>query len=234
MSRLVLAPAQGGAAFPRRRRRRPVPCSYSCAYNCREPRRVDLKRILAGMTIGLLAAPSGWRSKGALRDGRDQQRLPWHPDHQAVAGDAPRPRATPARIRPRSPSSAPLGDGNGSAVIVMPVAVRGLAGCTRARVCRLVYRARFHAFILSYRLSSNGYLLPVPLIDARRAVQTVRARLRTTTSIPSYCHYWFSAGGHLAALSATQPVPAIRMRRPDRARLQPADAVVLGYPGSAL
>ena len=30
----------------------------------------------------------------------------------------------------------------------------------------------FRAFVLSYRLTSNGYLLPVPLLDARRAMQT--------------------------------------------------------------
>ena len=34
----------------------------------------------------------------------------------------------------------------------------------------------FRAFVLSYRLNSNRYLLPVRLLDARRAIQTVRAR----------------------------------------------------------
>jgi len=55
---------------------------------------------------------------------------------------------------------------------------------------------------LSYRLTSNGYLLPVPLLDARRAIQTVRARARDYQIDPNrIVVIGFSAGGHLAALS---------------------------------
>ena len=43
----------------------------------------------------------------------------------------------------------------------------------------------FRVFVLQYRLSSNGYLLPVPLLDARRAVQTVRARAADYKSSPT-------------------------------------------------
>jgi hypothetical protein len=32
--------------------------------------------------------------------------------------------------------------------------------------------------VLSYRLSAKDYLLPVPLLDARRSIQTVRARAK--------------------------------------------------------
>jgi len=90
----------------------------------------------------------------------------------------------------------------------------------------------FRAFVLSYRLSSNGYLLPVPLIDARRAVQLVRARARDYFVSPHrIVIIGFSAGGHLAALASTQPVPgAPEAEDPlDRVSSRP-DFLVLGYP----
>jgi acetyl esterase/lipase len=90
----------------------------------------------------------------------------------------------------------------------------------------------FRAFVLSYRLSSNGYLLPVPLLDARRAVQIVRARARDYQIDPSrIVIIGFSAGGHLAALAATQPVPGNPDAEDpvDRASSRP-DFLVLGYP----
>jgi acetyl esterase/lipase len=90
----------------------------------------------------------------------------------------------------------------------------------------------FRAFVLSYRLSSHGYLLPVPLLDARRAIQTVRARARDYQIDPKrIVVIGFSAGGHLAALSATQFIPG----NPDaedtieRVSSRP-DFLVLGYP----
>ena len=90
----------------------------------------------------------------------------------------------------------------------------------------------FRAFVLRYRLSSDGYLLPVPLLDARRAVQTVRARAQDYHIDPNrIALIGFSAGGHLAALAATQPIDA----NPDasdpieRVSSRP-DFLILGYP----
>ena len=90
----------------------------------------------------------------------------------------------------------------------------------------------FRAFVLSYRLASHGYLLPVPLLDARRAVQTVRARATDYQIDPNrIVIIGFSAGGHLAALAGTQFVPG----KPDaedpieRVSSRP-DYLVLGYP----
>ena len=90
----------------------------------------------------------------------------------------------------------------------------------------------FRAFILSYRLTSHGYVLPVPLLDARRAIQTVRARARDYHIDPNrIVVIGFSAGGHLAALAGTQFVPG----DPDaddaieRVSSRP-DFLVLGYP----
>jgi acetyl esterase/lipase len=126
------------------------------------------------------------------------------------------------------------GTANGSAVIIFPGgAYRGLAADLEGREVADWFAARgFRAFILSYRLTSHGYVLPVPLLDARRAIQTVRARAADYHIQPTrIVVIGFSAGGHLAALAGTQFVPG----DPDaddpiaRASSRP-DFLVLGYP----
>ena len=126
------------------------------------------------------------------------------------------------------------GQGNGSAVVILPGgAYLRLAGNLEGRQVADWFTARgFRAFVLSYRLSSHGYLLPVPLLDARRAVQLVRARASDYQIDPSrIVIIGFSAGGHLAALASTQFVPG----KPDaedpieRVSSRP-DFLVLGYP----
>jgi acetyl esterase/lipase len=126
------------------------------------------------------------------------------------------------------------GTGNGSAVLIFPGgAYTHLAGNLEGRQVADWFTARgFIAFVLCYRLSSHGYLLPVPLLDARRAVQTVRARAADYHIAPNrIVVIGFSAGGHLAALAATQPVPGdANTKDPiDRASSRP-DFLVLGYP----
>lgn len=126
------------------------------------------------------------------------------------------------------------GTGNGSAVIIFPGGgYSHLAGDLEGREVADWFTARgFRAFILSYRLASNGYGLPVPLIDARRAIQTVRARA-ADYHIDPHCIVviGFSAGGHLAALAGTQFVPGDPHADDpiERASSRP-DFVVLGYP----
>ncbi len=126
------------------------------------------------------------------------------------------------------------GTENGSAVVIFPGgAYQHLAGNLEGRQVADWFTARgFIAFILAYRLGSNGYLLPVPLLDARRALQTVRARAADYHIAPNrIVLIGFSAGGHLAALAATQPVAG----NPDaddpidRVSSRP-DYLVLGYP----
>jgi len=126
------------------------------------------------------------------------------------------------------------GHDNGSAVIVFPGgAYVGLAGNLEGRQVADWFTARgFRAFILSYRLTSNGYVLPVPLLDARRAIQTVRARARDYFINPHRIVVMgFSAGGHLAALAGTQFVPGNPDAEDpiDRVSSRP-DALVLIYP----
>jgi len=126
------------------------------------------------------------------------------------------------------------GHENGSAVVVFPGgAYAGLAANLEGRQVADWFTARgFRAFVLRYRLSSSGYILPVPLLDARRAIQTVRARSLDYHIAPNrIVLIGFSAGGHLAALAATQPVPgnAGSGDAVERVSSRP-DYLVLGYP----
>jgi acetyl esterase/lipase len=150
-------------------------------------------------------------------------------------GDAPEAKGDTCQDIPTlTIMDAHPGNGNGSAVIIFPGgAYAGLASNLEGRQVGDWFTARgFRAFILSYRLTSQGYVLPVPLLDARRAIQTVRARALDYHIDPArIVVVGFSAGGHLAALAGTQFVPG----KPDaedpidRASSRP-DFLVLGYP----
>jgi acetyl esterase/lipase len=149
-------------------------------------------------------------------------------------GDAPQAKGTTCDDIPTLTILSPRnGTANGSAVIVLPGgAYRGLAADLEGREVADFFTVRgFRAFILSYRLTSHGYVLPIPLLDARRAVQLVRARANDYQVDPNrIVMIGFSAGGHLAALAGTQPVPG------DPAAQDPIERVsskpnylVLGY-----
>jgi len=156
-------------------------------------------------------------------------------DKSPGAGTSPATKSEPCSDTPALTVFGPRqGTANGSAVIIFPGgAYIRLAGDLEGREIADWFTARgFRAFILSYRLSSQGYMMPVPLLDARRAIQTVRARATDYQISPSrIVVIGFSAGGHLAALSGTQFVPG----KPDaedpidRASSRP-DFLVLGYP----
>lgn len=124
--------------------------------------------------------------------------------------------------------------GNGSAVVIFPGgAYAHLAADLEGREVADWFTARgFKAFIISYRLTSHGYVLPVPLLDARRAIQTVRANAAEYHIAPDrIVAIGFSAGGHLAALAAVQPVPGDPSASDpvERVSSRP-DYLVLGYP----
>jgi acetyl esterase/lipase len=150
-------------------------------------------------------------------------------------GEAPQAKGTRCEDTPTLTIFDPQsGHENGSAVVILPGgAYTHLAGNLEGRQVADWFTSRgFRAFILSYRLSSNGYLLPVPLLDARRAVQTVRARASDYHIDPKrIVIIGFSAGGHLAGLAATQPVDgnANAIDPIERESSRP-DFLVLGYP----
>ncbi len=126
------------------------------------------------------------------------------------------------------------GSANGSAVLIFPGgAYVGLAGDLEGGQIADWFTARgFRAFILSYRLSSHGYLLPVPLLDARRAIQLVRSHASEYHIAPDrIVVIGFSAGGHLAALAGTQFVAGNPNAADPAERVSSRpDYLVLGYP----
>ncbi len=126
------------------------------------------------------------------------------------------------------------GMATGSAVIIAPGGgYGGLAGNIEGRQFADWFAARgFTTFILNYRLTSDGYVLPVPLLDARRAVQLVRARAAEFHIDPNrIVMIGFSAGGHLTALAGTQFVAGDPGASDpiERVSSRP-DFIVLGYP----
>lgn len=151
------------------------------------------------------------------------------------AGPAPQAKGDACKDIPTLTILAPHeGTENGSAVIIFPGgSYINLAANLEGRQYADWFTARgFRAFIVQYRLTSSGYVLPIPLLDARRAIQLVRSRARDYLINPNrIVVVGSSAGGHLAALAATQFVPG----NPDAA--DPADrvssrpdALVLVYP----
>ena len=150
-------------------------------------------------------------------------------------GDAPEAKGKACEDTPTLTVFEPVrGMANGSAVVILPGGgYTHLSGNLEGRQFADWFTTRgFRAFVLSYRLSSNGYMLPVPLLDARRAVQLVRARARDYQISPSrIVIIGFSAGGHLAALASTQPSPGTPDAEDpiERVSSRP-DYLVLGYP----
>jgi len=149
-------------------------------------------------------------------------------------GDAPEAKGTACDDIPTLSVLQPQpGRANGSAVIVMPGgAYMGLASILEGREVADWFASHgFTAFVLRYRLGKK-YLLPIPLVDACRAVQLVRARARDYHIVPNRITViGFSAGGNLAGLTGTQFLPG----KPDaedpidRVSSRP-DYLVLGYP----
>jgi len=152
----------------------------------------------------------------------------WPGDAPGARGKACEDIPTLTIVSPRAHTE------NGSAVIINPGgAYKVLAGeLEGGEVANWFAAHGFRAFILSYRLTTNGYMMPAPLDDARRAVQYVRAHAAEYKVNPNrVVMIGFSAGGHLTALAGTKPLAA----KPDaadpveRASSRP-DYLVLGYP----
>ena len=150
-------------------------------------------------------------------------------------GAAPEARGTSCEDTPTLTIFSPQpGHETGAAVVILPGGGYGaLAGNLEGREVADWFAVRgVKAYVLSYRLSSHGYLLPVPLLDARRAVQTVRARAVGDHVDPKrVVMIGFSAGGHLAALAATRPVEGSKDAADPVERFSSRpDFLVLGYP----
>lgn len=194
-----------------------------------------MKQLIAILALGLLAASTTVAQKEPCATPGNNNDFLGIQTVRLWPGDAPQAKGKACEDTPTLTIFSPRkGSANGSAVLIFPGGTyRILAADLEGREIADWFTARgFRAFVLSYRLTSNGYVLPVPLLDARRAVQTVRARARDYFIDPNrIVVIGFSAGGHLAALSGTQFVPG----NPDaddpidRASSRP-DYLVLGYP----
>lgn len=194
-----------------------------------------MKQFFAFLALGLLASTAAQAQKQPCATAGENSAFLGIQTIRLWTGDAPEAKGKACEDTPTLTIFEPQrGHANGSAVVILPGgAYAHLAGNLEGRQFADWFTARgFRAFVLSYRLTSNGYLLPVPLLDARRAVQTVRARARDySIAADRIAVIGFSAGGHLAALSATQFVAG----KPDaedpieRVSSRP-DYLILGYP----
>jgi acetyl esterase/lipase len=186
------------------------------------------------VSVLLAASQAGAQQQPCAKPGNDNAFLNiqtvrlWPGKAPEAKGDACEDIPTLTIVNPRN------GAANGSAVLIFPGgSYSKLAGDLEGGEVADWFAAHgFRAFILSYRLTSNGYVLPIPLLDARRAVQTVRARAADYHINPNrIVVIGFSAGGHLAALSGTQFIPGVPDAEDpiDRVSSRP-DFLVLGYP----
>ncbi len=97
---------------------------------------------------------------------------------------------------PENPTSAT------PAIIVFPGGGYGMlcTGYEGENLARWFQGRGVAAFVLHYRLPVNGYLHPVPLLDAQRALRLVRHQAAAWKIDPAKIGIMgFSAGGHLAA-----------------------------------
>lgn len=194
-----------------------------------------MKKLLAVAAIGLLMCGTAQAQKepcavaGTNNDFLGIQTIRLWP------GDAPGAKGKACEDTPTLTIFEPAHEqGNGSAVVILPGgSYLHLAANHEGRQVADWFTTRgFRAFVLSYRLASEGYPLPAPLLDARRAVELVRARARDYQIDPHrIVIIGFSAGGHLAALAATKYVPGNPEAADpiERVSSRP-DYLVLGYP----
>ena len=95
---------------------------------------------------------------------------------------------------------------NGAAFVVCPGGGYGglAADHEGVQVAKWFNGIGVSAFVLHYRLGSNGYHFPTQLIDVQRAIRHVRANAKQYGIDPERIGIMgFSAGGHLTSMAAT-------------------------------
>jgi acetyl esterase/lipase len=101
---------------------------------------------------------------------------------------------------------APADKATGTAVVICPGG--GYSGLATdhegVQIAKFFNNVGVSAFMLKYRLATSGYHHPAPLLDAQRALRTVRARAKEWNVDPQRIGVMgFSAGGHLASTLGT-------------------------------
>ncbi len=151
------------------------------------------------------------------------------------SGKAPRAAGDSAADKPELTAYRPAKP-NGTAVVVCPGGGYGFLADDHEgkQVAEFFTKHGVTAFVLKYRIVTRdrpGPLLDAPLLDAQRAVRTVRARAKDYDLDPKRIGIMgFSAGGHLASTAATH----FDAGRPDgdatdKTSCRP-DFAVLAYP----
>ena len=121
----------------------------------------------------------------------------------------------------------------GSAVVVCPGGgYAHLADHEGAPVAQWLNTLGIKAFVLKYRLGSNGYRHPAMLNDAQRALQYVRAHAKELGIDPAKIGIMgFSAGGHVASSAGTHYVAGDPNAADPTARVSSRpDFMILIYP----
>lgn len=106
----------------------------------------------------------------------------------------PEPTITPYLVRANAPSAA---------IIICPGGGYQIHACHESEpVAHWLNQIGISAFALDYRVTP--YYHPYPLLDARRAIQTVRYKSEQWNINPARVGiFGFSAGGHLASTTGT-------------------------------
>lgn len=139
------------------------------------------------------------------------------------AGDAPGARGQgPQDIPTLTPYAPAAGKRNGATMLILPGGGYGsLAEHEGTGYAEFFAAHGITAYVLKYRLGSNGYRHPTMLNDAARALRMVRAFAKRDGLDPVRVGViGSSAGGHLAATLATHFDPA----KPDGPALAANDA----------
>ena len=95
---------------------------------------------------------------------------------------------------------------NGTAVVICPGGGYGHLSMDHEghEMAKWLNRMGITGVVLEYRMNRGGYHHPIPLLDAQRALRTVRSRADELNLDPSRIGIMgFSAGGHLASTAGT-------------------------------
>ncbi len=160
------------------------------------------------------------------------QTFPLYPGKAPLAvGDSATDKPTLTAYRPAKP--------NGTAIVVCPGGgYGGLAADHEGKqVAEFLNKHGVTAFVLKYRTANKdrpGPLLEAPLLDAQRAIRTVRAKAKDYDIDPKKIGIWgFSAGGHLASTATTHFDMGSKKRfeldEAERESCRP-DFAILAYP----
>jgi acetyl esterase/lipase len=135
---------------------------------------------------------------------RAQEILLWPQGAPGALGDRPEDKPS------LTPYLSTSGQATGSAVIVCPGgAYAHLAQHEGEPVAQWLNTIGIKAFVLKYRLGSNGYRHPAMLQDAQRAIRYVRSHAAEYGIDPQRIGILgFSAGGHLASSAGTHVAEA--------------------------